>query len=98
MNHLLTISLIGLLFCPGLVSAQQPLDLAQIVETLDKQGQVTLDQGQVLILKYDYTVEGDAVEAIAFRPAAEGKYPAVLLIPGYSRTVQVATTPLALAG
>jgi dipeptidyl aminopeptidase/acylaminoacyl peptidase len=88
MSKPVTVALAGLLLCPGLVSAQQPLDLAKVVEALDRDGRVALDQGKVLALKYDYTADGDAVEAIAFRPAAEGKYPAVLLIPGFSKTAR----------
>jgi dipeptidyl aminopeptidase/acylaminoacyl peptidase len=58
------------------------------VEALDRDGRVALDRGTVLALTYAYTCDGDAVEAIAFRPAAEGKYPAVLLIPGFSKTAR----------
>jgi dipeptidyl aminopeptidase/acylaminoacyl peptidase len=88
MRHLVTVALAGLLFCPSVIPAQQPLDLAKVIQALDTDGQVALDQGKVLALKYDYTVDGDAVEAIAFRLVAEGKYPAVLLIPGFSRTAR----------
>jgi dipeptidyl aminopeptidase/acylaminoacyl peptidase len=87
-SNLIAVALVGLLLCPGLVSVQQPLDLAKVIELLDRDGQVALDRGKVLVLKYDYIVGDDAVEAIAFRPAAEGKYPAVLLIPGYSKTAR----------
>jgi dipeptidyl aminopeptidase/acylaminoacyl peptidase len=59
-----------------------------VVEALDKDGRVALDRGNVLALKYDYTFDGDAVEAIAFRPATEGRFPAVLLIPGFSKTAR----------
>lgn len=78
--------LAGLLAVTADLPAQQPLDLARVTEALDKDGRFAFDKGHILALKYDYTVDGDAVEAIAFRPAAEGKYPAVLLIPGFSRT------------
>jgi len=88
MRNLVIVALAGLLLSPGVVSAQQPLDLAKVIEALDKDGRVVLDQGKVLALKYDYTADGDAVEAIAFRPVAEGQYPAVLLIPGFSRTAR----------
>jgi dipeptidyl aminopeptidase/acylaminoacyl peptidase len=67
---------------------QQQLDLAKVVEALDKDGRVVFDQWKVLALTYDYTADGEKVEAIAFRPVAEGKYPGVLLIPGYSRTAR----------
>jgi dipeptidyl aminopeptidase/acylaminoacyl peptidase len=88
MIKLATVTLGGLLLCTGTLSAQQPLDLAKVVEALDKDGRVALDKGNVVALTYDYTVDGDAVEAIAFRPATDGTYPAVLLIPGFSRTAR----------
>ena len=88
MNKFAAVTLVGLLLCTGTLPAQQPLDLAKVVEALDKDGRVALDKGNVLALTYDYTVDGDSVEAIAFRPAADGKYPAVLLIPGYSKTAR----------
>jgi dipeptidyl aminopeptidase/acylaminoacyl peptidase len=88
MSKFVMVALAGLLFCPGLVSAQHPLDLAKVIQALDKDGRVALDQGKILALEYNYSVDGDKVEAVAFRPAAEGTYPAVLLIPGFSRTAR----------
>lgn len=81
-------ALLALLIVSCNLSAQQPLDLAKVGEALDKDGKVTLGKGTILLQKYDFTVDGDAVEAIAFRPVAEGKYPGVLLIPGYSKTAR----------
>jgi dipeptidyl aminopeptidase/acylaminoacyl peptidase len=72
----------------SLVLGLQRLDLAQIAETLRKEGRVAFPNSNVVLLAYDYTVDGDTVEAIAFRPAADGVYPGVLLIPGFSRTAQ----------
>ena len=86
--HRIATTLTGLLIVAAGAWAQQPLDLAKVTEALDKDGRFAFDQGKVLALKYDYTVGGDAVEAIAFRPSADGKYPAVLLIPGFSRTAR----------
>jgi len=37
---------------------------------------------------YNYTVDGKKVEALAFRPAADGRHPAALLIPGHDRTAR----------
>src|SRR5262249_30109940 len=88
MNKLSTLALAGLLLCSPTLSAQQPLDLPKVAEALNKDGRVALDKGNVLALKYDYSENGDKVEAIAFRPAAEGKYPAVLLIAGFSKTAR----------
>lgn len=77
----------GLLWSPGGPSAQA-VDPAQVLETLDREGQVTLQRAQVVVRKYDYVVDKDTVEAISFRPAADGKYPGLVLIPGYSRTAR----------
>jgi dipeptidyl aminopeptidase/acylaminoacyl peptidase len=42
----------------------------------------------VKVCRYDYAVTGKAVEAISFRPAGDGRFPGVLLIPGYERTAR----------
>ena len=68
--------------------AQQRLSLDAIVQQLDEKGSVALGKGQYLALTFDYTFDDARVEAIAFRPAAEGTYPGVLLIPGYSRSAR----------
>jgi dipeptidyl aminopeptidase/acylaminoacyl peptidase len=78
---------IGIALAPGGPTAQ-PVDPAQVLEELDREGQVTLVRSQVVVRKYDYVVDKDTVEAITFRPAAEGKYPGLVLIPGYSRTAR----------
>lgn len=88
MNKIAALCLACMPLCADPLPAQQPLDLAQVVDGLDKNGRFAFDGGKVLALTYDYTADGDAVEAIAFRPAAGGKYPAVLLIPGFSRTAR----------
>ena len=77
-----------LLFNSSPIWAQKSLDLQSVVNALEKDGRVALGQGKILVVKYDYMINGETVEAIAFRPAAEGRYPGVLLIPGYSRTAR----------
>jgi dipeptidyl aminopeptidase/acylaminoacyl peptidase len=72
----------------GAAPAQQTLDLETITAALDKDGKFVFERAKVVLLKYDFEVNGEAVEAIAFRPAAEGKFPGVVLIPGYSRTAR----------
>jgi dipeptidyl aminopeptidase/acylaminoacyl peptidase len=88
MKSLTTVIAVGVLLSHGALAAPQPLDLTKVVDALDKNGRVAFDQGKVVALKYDYSLDGEAVEAIAFRPAADGKYPGVLLIPGFSRTAR----------
>lgn len=78
---------VGVLLAPG-GPAAQAVDPAQVLEALDRDGQVTLQRAQVVVRKYDYVVDKDTVEAITFRPVAEGRYPGLVLIPGYSRTAR----------
>jgi dienelactone hydrolase len=40
------------------------------------------------VCQYGYAADGKAVEAISFRPAGDGRFPGVLLIPGYQRTAR----------
>lgn len=68
------------------VQAQQTLNLKTVTDKLEKDGKVVLNQGKTELLTYTFQHDGDTVDAIAFKPVAEGKYPGVLLIPGYSRT------------
>jgi len=63
--------------------AQEPTE--PIVKDIRKQGYAALPSG-VKVLRYDHAVDGRAVEALLFRPAGDGKFPGVLMIPGYQRT------------
>ncbi len=68
-------------------SAQQPSPEARrLLESLEKDGCVVLDQ--IKICKYDYASNGNNVEAISFRPVADGRYPAILMVPGFQRTAR----------
>ncbi len=69
----------GAMWC-ATASAQQP-DQRALFEALEKDGCVAFTNTR--ICKYDYSFEGSNVEALTFRPPAEGKYPGVLLVPGY---------------
>ena len=77
-----------LLLFAGAPLAQQKLGLANVVEMLDRDGHVTVDNGNVVVLTFDFVVGGDTVEAVAVRPAAEARYPALLLIPGFSKSAR----------
>src|SRR5215472_15394978 len=68
-------------------SLAQPITVEKIIERMEKEGCVPLQSG-VKVCRYDYAVNGKAVEAISFRPAADGRFPGVLLIPGYERTAR----------
>jgi len=52
-----------------LATAQQ-LSREKIIESLEKDGCVTLEQSKVKICKYDYSSEGNTVEAVSFQPQA----------------------------
>ena len=54
---------------------------------IDKEGCLILES-KAQVCKSDYQFDGKSVEAISFRPAGEGRFPGVLLIPGYERTAR----------
>ena len=65
------------------VSAQQ-LDRQKVLDTIEKDGCAQLEK--IKVCKYDYVVAGNRLEALSFQPAGEGRFPALLLIPGYQRS------------
>ena len=82
---------IFVLLTPALAAAQQ-LTREQIVAALEKDGCVTLTERKTKICKDDYTSDGKLVEAISFRPLAEGKFPGLMLIPGHQGPATVNIT------
>ena len=67
---------------PPVIAAQQS-GAAKIREALATQNCV---DDEVKVCKYDYVYDGLSIEALSFRPAGDGRFPGVLLIPGYQRT------------
>lgn len=67
---------------PPTINAQQP-SREQINELVEKDGCVTLEKSKVKICKYDYSSEGNTVEAVSFQPLDKGRFPGLMLIPGY---------------
>ncbi len=65
----------------------QPRSFDKIIKEVEKQGCSVLES-QTKVCRYDYAVNGKAVEAISFRPAGDGPFPGLLLIPGYQRTAR----------
>ena len=59
----------------------------QILERMDHDGCAALGSG-AKVCRYDYSVDGKAVEAISFLPAGAGPFPGVLMVPGYERTAR----------
>jgi len=88
-RNILCVAAIGVVIfmaCTSLAMAQsQPAD--KIIEQMEKQGCSVLES-KSKVCKYDYVVNGKSVEAISFRPAGDGPFPGVLLIPGYQRTAR----------
>ncbi|HVH88104.1 MAG TPA: prolyl oligopeptidase family serine peptidase [Terriglobales bacterium] len=60
---------------------------SSIVMPMEQQGCAAAESG-TKICKYDYDFDGKPVESILFRPAASGRFPGVLMIPGYERTAR----------
>ena len=77
-----------LLLTPAAAVAQPPAPLtaADIAARLHTTGRVEIAGGQILILRYDFSHDGAAVEAVVVRPAGAGPHPGLLLIPGHTRT------------
>lgn len=76
-------TLIALLLLLTPTARAQQLSREKIIESLEKDGCITLDRSKVKICKYDYSSEGNTVEAVSFQPLEKGPFPGLLLIPGY---------------
>lgn len=74
-----------LLLCGSITNAQQ-LSLEQVGELLEKKGCVVLGSEKVDVCKYEFSSGGLKIEAITFRPRKEGRFPSLMLIPGYQQT------------
>jgi dipeptidyl aminopeptidase/acylaminoacyl peptidase len=66
------------------VNAQPPA--TKIRETLATADCAEVEGTQIKVCKYDYLSNGLTIEAVTFRPAPEGRFPGVLMIPGFQRT------------
>ena len=76
-----------LLLTPISVAAQQ-IDRDKIVAQLGKEKCVQLDERKLKFCRFDYVAGGSRVDAIAIYPLAEGKYPGLLLLPGFEGTAK----------
>ena len=65
--------------------SSEPSD--KIINQMEKDGCAVLET-KTKVCKADYTVNGKALEAISFQPGGDGRFPGVLLIPGYERTAR----------
>jgi dipeptidyl aminopeptidase/acylaminoacyl peptidase len=75
---------LGMLLSLPLITAGQQLSRDQIVESMEKNGCVTVEQRGARVCKYEYWWNGQKIEGITIRPLADGKYPGLLLLSGMS--------------
>ncbi len=83
--------LLGLFICIvsfGILANAQSTNSDRIIEDIEKNGCAVVEQGKVKICKFDYKYKNQTVEALTFRPNSEGKFPGMLLIPGYQGTAR----------
>jgi dipeptidyl aminopeptidase/acylaminoacyl peptidase len=85
MLYRLSFLLLLLLSLSATLNGQQTT-ASKIREALATSDCVNVEGTQIKICKYDYLSKGLTVEAIIFRPAGEGRFPGVLMIPGFQRT------------
>jgi dipeptidyl aminopeptidase/acylaminoacyl peptidase len=76
-----------LLLAPISVVGQQ-IDRDKIVAQLETQRCVDLEERKLKFCKFDYTADGRNIEAIAIFPFATGKYPGIVLLPGFEGTAK----------
>jgi dipeptidyl aminopeptidase/acylaminoacyl peptidase len=87
--------LIALLLLLTAITSAQQLSREKIIESLERDGCVTLEKSKVKICKYDYLSDRNMVEAISFQPLDKGPFPGLLLISGYQGTA-IGYMPLAI--
>lgn len=69
-------------------NAQQPINRDKLIENIEKNGCAVAEEEKVRICKFDYKYKNQTVEALTFRPVTEGKFPGLMLIPGYQGTAK----------
>ena len=72
----------------GIFANAQQLNRDKIIEDIEKNGCVVTEEGKVKICKFDYKYKNQTIEALTFRPNTEGKFPGLMLIPGYQGTAK----------
>lgn len=85
LTHRLSFLLLLLLSLNATLNGQQTT-ASKIREVLATSDCANVEDTQIKVCKYDYKSNELTVEAITFRPAGEGRFPGVLLIPGFQRT------------
>jgi dipeptidyl aminopeptidase/acylaminoacyl peptidase len=82
------ILLITILASSMSVAAAQQIDRDKILAELGKNNCTQLDERKLKFCLFDYVAGGAMVEAIAIYPLATGKYPGLLLLPGFEGTAK----------
>jgi len=72
----------------GIFANAQQINRDKIIEDIEKNGCVVTEEGKVKICKFDYKYKNQTVEALTFRPVNEGKFPGLMLVPGYQGTAK----------
>jgi dipeptidyl aminopeptidase/acylaminoacyl peptidase len=72
----------------GIFANAQQINRDKIIEDIEKNGCVVTEEGKVKICKFDYKYKNQTIEALTFRPHTEGKFPGLMLIPGYQGTAK----------
>lgn len=85
LTHRLSFLLLLLLSLNATLNGQQTT-ASKIREVLATSDCANVEDTQIKVCKYDYKSNELTVEAITFRPEGEGRFPGVLLIPGFQRT------------
>jgi dipeptidyl aminopeptidase/acylaminoacyl peptidase len=89
MNSRLLILISAVVALLGISANAQPqINRDKIIEDVEKSGCVVTEDDKVKICKFDYRYKNQTVEALTFRPIAQGKFPGLMLIPGYQGTVK----------
>jgi dipeptidyl aminopeptidase/acylaminoacyl peptidase len=82
------ILLITILASSVSVAAAQPIDRDKIISELGRNNCTQLDERKLKFCLFDYVAGGWRVEAIAIYPLAQGKYPGLVLLPGFEGTAK----------
>lgn len=82
-------TLIALILLLGVSArAQQQIDRDKILADIEKNGCAVTEEGKVKVCRFDYKYKNQIIEALTFRPVNEGKFPGLMLIPGYQGTIK----------
>jgi dipeptidyl aminopeptidase/acylaminoacyl peptidase len=79
---------VALLLLTPMSAAAQQIDRDKIAAQLETQRCVDVEERKVKFCKFDYVADDRNMEAIAIFPFAKGKYPGVLLLPGFEGTAK----------